>query len=181
MKLITICGSLREKSFNKAICTSLPELAPQGCSVTQAPSFADFPLYNADLQKENGFPDAVGALANAIAEADGVVIVSPEYNFTIPGGLKNALDWISRFPNQPFKNKPVALQSAAAGMLGGARMQYHLRQTLVFLEARVFNKPEVFVSFAKGKMNEGGNLLADEATRKVIQDQLTAFAADISR
>lgn len=181
MKLISICGSLREKSFNKAITNTLPELAPQDCNITQAPSFADFPLYNADLQNSDGFPEPVNALADAIAEADGVVIISPEYNFSMPGGLKNALDWISRLPDQPFKNKPVALQSAAAGMLGGARMQYHLRQTLVFLEARVFNKPEVFVSFAKGKLNEDGSLLADEATKKVINDQLTAFVTDIAQ
>lgn len=180
MHLLVICGSLREGSFNRAICNTLPELAPDGCEIVQAPDFGELPIYNADHQNADGFPAKVLELAEKIAAADGVVIVSPEYNFSVPGGLKNALDWISRLPEQPFRKKPVALQSAAAGMLGGARMQYHLRQILVFLEARVFTKPEVFVTFAKGKLDESGAKVADETTREMIAAQLTAFTADIA-
>lgn len=179
MKLLVICGSLRSGSFNRAICNTLPELAPDGCSVELSPDFGDLPIYNADDQNTQGFPTRVTKIADGIRAADGIVIVSPEYNFSVPGGLKNALDWISRLPEQPFRNKPVALQSAAAGMLGGARMQYHLRQIMVFLEARVFTKPEVFVSFAKSKVDESGEKIADAATRDMIRAQLSAFSATI--
>ncbi len=180
MKLLTICGSLRSGSFNRAICNTLPELAPDGCVIEDAPGFGDLPLYNADDHNANGFPDRVSEIAEHIRAADGVVIVSPEYNFSVPGGLKNAIDWISRLPDQPFKNKPVALQSAAAGMLGGSRMQYHMRQVMVFLEARVFTKPEVFVSFAKSKVDGSGEKIADETTREMMRAQLTAFTAEIT-
>jgi len=180
MEFLVICGSLRKASFNRAICNTLPELLPENCTVKMAPDFAGLPLYDADLQAEDGFPAEVTAMGDAIRSADGVIIVSPEYNFSIPGGLKNALDWISRLPDQPFKKKPVALQSAAAGMLGGARMQYHLRQVMVFLEARVFTKPEVFVSFAKSKLDETNGRIADQATRDVIESQLKAFAEEIA-
>ncbi|MBW8639325.1 NAD(P)H-dependent oxidoreductase [Hoeflea sp. WL0058] len=180
MKLLTICGSLRSGSFNRAICNTLPELAPDGWEIEDAPGFGDLPLYNADDYSAHGFPDRVAEIAEHIRAADGVVIVSPEYNFSVPGGLKNAIDWISRLPDQPFKNKPVALQSAAAGMLGGSRMQYHMRQVMVFLEARVFTKPEVFVSFAKSKVDGSGEKIADETTREMMRAQLTAFTAEIT-
>lgn len=180
MQLLVICGSLRKKSFNLAICNTLPELAPDGCDIVQAPAFGNVPIYDADTHASEGFPAEVTEMAEMIGKADGLVIVSPEYNYSVPGGLKNMIDWVSRLPDQPFKAKPVAIQSAAAGMLGGARMQYHLRQIMVFLEAKVFNKPEVFVSFAKSKVDESGDRVADEATRDVIRAQLTAFAAEIS-
>ncbi len=118
--------------------------------------------------------------ADAIAAADGVVIVSPEYNYSMPGGLKNAIDWLSRLKPQPFAGKPVAIQSASGGALGGARMQYHLRQSMVFLDAHVLNRPEVMIGQAPSKVDAEGRL-ADEATRKFIADQLVAFAAFITR
>src|SRR5579872_4766603 len=102
LNVITICGSLRKGSYNAMVQRALPSLAPQGLGLTAAPSFAEFPLYNADVQTATGFPAAVNALADAIRAADGVIIVSPEYNYSIPGGLKNAIDWVSRLPNQPF-------------------------------------------------------------------------------
>jgi chromate reductase len=175
--MLVICGSLRRGSFNRMIVNTLPELAPDGMRIEQAPPVAGIPHYNADLQAAEGFPGPVNALAQAIASADGVIIVSPEYNFSVPGTLKNAIDWVSRMPDQPFKGKPVALQSAAGGMLGGARMQYHLRQIMVFLEAIVFTKPEVFVSFAKSKVDAERGIVTDEATRGMIQNQLKAFSA----
>ena len=106
------------------------------------------PFYNADVQAK-GFPADVTSFADAIRRADAVVIVAPEYNWTIPGALKNALDWVSRLDNQPFKDKPVAIQSATGGPLGGARMQYHLRMALTFLCAHVFGTPEVLVGLLK--------------------------------
>lgn len=173
--VLVICGSLRKGSLNRAIVNTLPALAPDGMRFTEAPSFAGLPIYDADLQAD-GFPPAVEAMGEAIRAADGVIIVTPEYNYSVPGGLKNAIDWISRLPDQPFAGKPVALQSASGGMLGGARMQYHLRQIMVFLDARVLNKPEVFVGGAGSKVAEDGNTVADEATRKAIGRQLGAFA-----
>ena len=180
MKLLAICGSLRTGSFNRAICNTLPELAPEGCEIVQSPGFGEIPIYDADNHNTNGFPARVAEIAKMIEQSDGVVIVSPEYNFSVPGGLKNLIDWISRLPDQPLKKKPVVLQSAAGGMLGGARMQYHLRQIMVFLEAHVFTKPEVFVTFAKTKVDESGDKIADKTTRDMIRAQLSAFAAEIS-
>jgi hypothetical protein len=101
------------------------------------------PLYNTDIQSV-GFPADVIIFVDAIRNPDGVIIVSPEYNWTIPGALKNALDWVSRLENQPFRDKPVAIQSATGGPLGGARMQYHLRMALTFLNATIFGTPEFF-------------------------------------
>ncbi len=176
--VLVFCGSLRKGSFNRAIVETLPALAPEGMRFAHAPSFADLPIYDADIQAE-GFPPAVEAMGAAVRAADGVIIVSPEYNFSVPGGLKNAIDWISRLPGQPFAGKPVALQSASGGMLGGSRMQYHLRQVMVFLDGRVMNKPEVFVGSAGAKIGEDGKI-ADEATRKAITGQLAAFAAFIA-
>ena len=132
LSVISICGSLRSGSYNGIVQRALPALAPEGLMVRGAPSFADFPLYNADVQAASGFPARVNALADAIRAADGVIIVTPEYNFSIPGGLKNAIDWVSRLPNQPFAGKPIALQSASPGPLGGGRVQYDLRRAMCF-------------------------------------------------
>ncbi len=179
-EILVVCGSLRAGSFNRMICNTLPELGPPGMHFINAPSIAEFPLYDADLQA-SGMPTPVSALGDAIRAADGVIIVSPEYNYSVPGVLKNALDWVSRLPEQPFAGKPVALQSAAIGMLGGARCQYHLRQIMVFLDAHVFNKPEVFVSFAKSKVDEGKGIVTDAPTRDAITAQLTAFLPFVER
>jgi chromate reductase len=177
--VITICGSLRKGSFNRMLANLLPGLAPAGMTITPSPSI-EMPLYNSDMQAE-GFPPAATALAEAIRAADGVIIVSPEYNWTIPGGLKNAIDWVSRTKDQPFANKPVCLQSCSMGILGGARMQYHMRQSMVFLNAFVFNTPEVLVAQAQNKFDDKTGELKDEATRAVIKQQLEAFAKFIER
>src|SRR5690242_1782601 len=97
LSLVSICGSLRKGSLNAAVQRSLPELAPAGLTVTALPGIGDMPLYNADIQAE-GFPKPVTDMADAIRRADGVVICSPEYNYSIPGVMKNAIDWISRLP-----------------------------------------------------------------------------------
>jgi chromate reductase len=181
LDVVVICGSLRDGSYNAMVADALPELAPDEMSIRLAPSFEDFPLYNADIQNEEGFPDPVIAFADAIRSADGIVVVSPEYNFSIPGGLKNALDWVSRVDDQPFANKPVAIQSASPSPLGGGRVQYHLRQLMVFLDALVLNKPEVFVSNVTGKVDEETGELTDETTKKFLRQQLAAFADFIRR
>jgi chromate reductase len=179
--VVTICGSLRQRSFNGIVQRALPALAPEGLALTPAPSFADFPLYNADVQAASGFPPAVTALADAIRTADGVIIVSPEYNFSIPGGLKNAIDWVSRLPGQPFAGKPVALQSASPGPLGGGRVQYDLRRAMVFLDAFVLNKPEIFIGGCATKIDEKTGAIVDETTRNFVKQQLAAFAKFIEQ
>ena len=179
MNVITICGSLRKGSFNRMLMQALPALAPAGMNLKEA-SFEKVPFYNADLHADGKFPDAVTAFADAIRAADGVILVTPEYNYTIPGALKNAIDWVSRLKEQPFKDKPVAIQSATQGPLGGARMQYHARTMFVFLNAIVFNTPEIFVGMAQTKFNDKGEL-TDETTKDFIKRQLAAFAKFVER
>jgi chromate reductase len=174
LNIISICGSLRKASFNAALLRALPPLAPAGMKITPAPSWAEIPIYNTDLQNA-GFPAPVMAWADAVRAADGVIIASPEYNWTIPGGLKNALDWTSRMKDDPFKGKAVAIQSCAGGLLGGARMQYHLRQCLTSLESVVLIRPEVFVNFSAKKFAEGSLELTDQATKDMVKLQLEAF------
>ena len=174
-RIVVICGSLRSGSLNRMVINTLPELAPEDLVLEDAPSFAEIPVFNADLLDHEGPPAPVIAIADAVRGADGVLFVSPEYNFSMPGGLKNMLDWVSRLPEQPFFHKPVAIQSVAPGPVGGTRMQYHLRQTMVFLDARVLNKPEIFVTFAADKIDTSRGLLVDETSRGFIANQLKAF------
>jgi chromate reductase len=176
LRFVTLLGSLRRGSYNAAVARALPALAPPGVTIEPLGSVGALPLYDADLQAE-GFPPAVLAMGQAITAADGVIIVTPEYNYSIPGGLKNALDWVSRLPTAPFAGKPVAIQSGSPGLFGGARVQYHLRQVFVFLDALVLNKPEVMISQIMTKVNAETGELTDPATRDFIAGQLVAFAA----
>ncbi len=175
-----ICGSLRKGSYNAAVARALPALAPPEMKLTPAASFGKFPIYNADDQTATGIPADVAAWCDAIRKADAVIIVSPEYNWSIPAGLKNAIDWASREKDVCFKDKPVALQSASGGQVGGARMQYHLRMALTAIDAQMFGKPEVFVNFAAKKVNEKGELV-DDGVKDIIKQQLAAFAKFIAR
>jgi chromate reductase, NAD(P)H dehydrogenase (quinone) len=179
--VLVICGSLRNGSLNKAVARTLPELAPGGMTLSDAPPYDNFTLYNADHHQATVFPPPVVTFADAIRAADGVIIVSPEYNWSVPGGLKNAIDWVSRMKDQPFHEKPVALQSASGGPLGAARMQYHLRQILTSIDAFMFTRPEIFVTFAPQKIDEKAGKLKDEPTREIIGRQLAAFAKFIER
>ncbi len=181
LKVLVICGSLRKGSLNAAVARALPALAPPELSLAEAPSFAGFPLYNDDQRIASGAPAEVEAPAAAIRAADGVIIVSPEYNWSIPGPLKNAIDWVSKLKDVPFKNKPVALQSASPGQMGGGRMQYHLRMTLESIEAQMFLKPEVFVNFASKKIDDKTGAITDDAVKDIIKQQLAAFAKFIKR
>ena len=175
LHFVTLLGSLRKASVNGGVARALPALAPEGVTISPLGSVGDFPLYNADVQAQ-GFPAAVETMGAAIAAADGVIVVSPEYNYSVPGVLKNAIDWLSRLPAAPFKQKPVLIQSASPGALGGARMQYHLRQTFVFLDARVMNLPEAMIAGAYGKSDSATGDLNDETTRDFLRKQLAAFA-----
>jgi len=181
LNVICICGSLRKGSYNRMIMNLLPGWAPQGLTITEATPFTEFPIYNADVQNSTGFPAPVQKLAEAVRAADGVIFVSPEYNYSIPGGLKNAIDWVSRVPNQPFAGKPIALISAAAGILGGGRMQYDLRRCMIFLDALTMNKPEVFIGGAMQKFDDKTGQLKDEQAVGFIKQQLAAFAKFIEQ
>src|SRR5262245_20870719 len=166
LDVLVICGSLRKGSYNAALARTLPALAPGGMKLRPAPPFETFPIYNFDIQNSSGFP---------------LIIVSPEYNWSIPGGLKNAIDWVSRMKEQPFKDKPVALQSAAGGILGGSRMQYHLRQSLTSVDVILFGRPEVIVTFAPQKFDEKTLELKDETAIGMIKQQLAEFEKFIRR
>jgi chromate reductase, NAD(P)H dehydrogenase (quinone) len=181
LNVLTICGSLRKGSYNRMIMNTLQGYAPEGMRITEAPSYAEFPLYNADIQNSTGFPAAVQTLAEAIRAADGVIFISPEYNYSIPGGLKNGIDWVSRLPNQPFAGKPVAIISASGGILGGGRMQYDLRRCMIFLDAWTLNKPEIFIGNASQKIDEKTGQIKDEQAIGLIKQQLAAFAKFIAQ
>jgi chromate reductase len=176
LHFVVLLGSLRRGSYNAAVARALPALAPAGVTIEPLGSIGDFPIYSGDVEAE-GIPAPVAAMGEAIAKADGVIVVTPEYNYSIPGGLKNAIDWLSRLKPNPFLDKPVALESASPGMLGGARAQYHLRQTFVMLEACVFNKPEVFVAQANQKIDAATGALTDPPARDIIAKQLAGFGA----
>jgi chromate reductase len=177
INVIGISGSLRQKSFNTALLRAAISLVPPGMTIT-AGSFTQFPLFNADVQA-TGFPDPVRSMANQIRDADAVLIASPEYNYSIPGGLKNALDWVSRVDNQPFSGKLIAIMGASPGRLGTVRMQYHLRQCFVFLNGVVLNRPEVMVGNANTVFDDQG-ALTDEPTRKMVGDLLNALARAVA-
>ena len=148
LNVITISGSLRKGSFNTALSQPAAEMGARGHEHFGRAGVGR----SADLQRgrpgARAFRQTATKLADAIRAADGVIIVSPEYNYGVPGGLKNAIDWVSRMKDQPFKDKPVAMQSVAGGPLGGGRVQYQWRQILVFLDALAFTRPEVFVGMA---------------------------------
>ncbi len=166
MANLTVCaisGSLRAGSYNTAALRAASELAPAGVSIAQE-HIADIPLYNEDVTR----------LQQAIASADAVLIATPEYNYSVPGVLKNAIDWVSRTEPQPFANKPVAIMGASPGALGTGRAQYDLRKMFVYLDAHVLNKPEIMISAAHTRFDADGKL-TDEATRKFLASLLTAL------
>jgi chromate reductase, NAD(P)H dehydrogenase (quinone) len=181
LNVICICGSLRKASYNRMVMKALPALAPANMQLSEAPLFSEFPLYNVDLHESAGVPPAVQKLVDAVRAADGVIFNSPEYNFSIPGGLKNAIDWVSRVPNQPFAGKPVAIQSATGGPLGGGRMQYDLRRAMQFLDAVTLGKPEIFIGNCSQKIDAKTGQITDEQTVGFIRQQLAAFAKFIER
>lgn len=174
--IVAISGSLREASLNTELLRIAKARAPEGVEV-EIVSIGDLPLYNGDLREEGGFPAPVERLGAAIREAGAVLIATPEYNYSFSGVLKNAIDWVSRLPDQPFARKPVAIMGATPGRYGTARAQYHLRQVFVYLDAIVLNRPEVLVAGAR--RGEDG-ALTDEFAKELI-GQLVAALADEAR
>ena len=166
IKLVAFCGSLRKASINRLALHAFAERLPKGVTV-ETIEIGDWPLYNADIQAQ-GFPAAVQAANQKVMAADGVVFASPEYNYSVSGVLKNAIDWLSRFTPQPFASKPMAVFGASGGPLGTARSQYHLRQMMIFLDGRFVNKPEVMIGAAHTKFVDGK--FTDEAGAKLLAD-----------
>jgi chromate reductase len=178
LNILAISGALRKASTNTALLRAVAAAAPPDMKIEIA-TLHGIPLYDGDWEIAHGKPEAAVALDGRIREADGVIISTPEYNFSVPGVLKNATDWLSRDGN-PFKWKRVGVIGASGGPVGTARSQYHLRQNLQALEAIVMPKPEIFVANSASKFDQEGKL-TDEATRKVISTWLSAFRDWVAR
>ncbi|HEX8666242.1 MAG TPA: NADPH-dependent FMN reductase [Beijerinckiaceae bacterium] len=172
MKVVGISGSLRKGSYNTAALRAAQGLAPEGMTI-EAVEIGNLPLYNDDVRAA-GYPPSAERFRAQLAAADAVLFVTPEYNYSVSGVLKNAIDWASRPPSQPFDGKPVAIMGASGGLFGTARAQYHLRQMLIFLNAYPVNKPEVMIGQAQNKFDAAGNL-TDEPTREFIRKLLESL------
>lgn len=166
IKVLGFAGSLRAGSFNRAALRAAGALAPSSVLLTTY-DLSDIPLYNGDLERE-GLPESVVEFGRSLAEADALLIVTPEYNYSIPGVLKNAIDWASRIQPSPLAGKATAIMGASMGGFGSARAQYHLRQVCVYLDLRPINKPEVFISAAHTKFDTEGVLTDDEAKKSIL-------------
>src|SRR5437660_10264142 len=171
-KILAMCGSLRKGSYNMAALRIAIAQRPAGMTVEVA-DISQIPLYNEDVRQQ-GFPPPVETLRRQIKEADALLFACPEYNYSMTGVLKNAIDWASRPPDQPFAGKPCAILGAAAGMAGSARAQYDLRRSCVFLDMHPLNKPEVLIGQAQTKFDADGRL-TDEVGRGLIRDLLVAL------
>jgi chromate reductase len=172
LDIVGLCGSLRADSVNRMALNLAASLMPDGMRM-EAVEWREIPPFDGDVLAK-GLPPAVLALRERIRRADGVLIATPEYNFSIPGVFKNVLDWVSRGEDQPFAHKPVAILSASPGPVGGARVQYDLRRVMLFMNAMVLAKPEVFIGGAGAKFDAAGQC-TDETTRKFVGDQMRAF------
>jgi chromate reductase, NAD(P)H dehydrogenase (quinone) len=170
--VLAICGSLRTGSYNRAALRTAIELKPPGMTIETA-EIGAIPLYDEDVCAQ-GFPAPVETLRRQIAAADALLFVTPEYNYSMPGVLKNAIDWASRPPDQPFAGKPVAMMGASAGIGGTVRAQYDLRRSCVFLDMHPLNRPEVFIGTAQTKFDASGRL-TDDVARGLIRDLLVAL------
>jgi chromate reductase len=171
--VLAICGSLRKASFNRMAMRAAIAAAPPGMTVAEG-AIGDVPLYNEDV-REQGDPAAVAKLKELVTAADALLLVTPEYNYGMPGVLKNAIDWISRPPaTSPFNGKPVAIMGASAGLMGTVRSQLALRQTCLAVNMLPLNRPEVMITQAAGKFAEDGSL-SDAATAKYIGQLMQAL------
>lgn len=169
-KLIAVSGSLRKQSYNTALLHSIIEIGKDLFEIDI--HSIDFPLYNEDLIDPDE-PREVVSFKQAVEAADGFLVVTPEYNHSIPGVLKNAIDWLSLEPGSPLREKPIMIAGASPGMLGTARCQIHLRQVFATNRANVLPGNEIFISHCKEKIDETG--LTDEKSIKQIQKVLLEY------
>ncbi|MGC8561827.1 MAG: NADPH-dependent FMN reductase [Thermoplasmata archaeon] len=169
-----IGGSLRKGSFSRKVLEKAAKLMPEGSKLVIA-DLSRIPMFNSDFVKE---PDkSIVEFKKLIDESDGFLIVTPEYNYSVPGFLKNAIDWAS-VPNNVFAKKIGAIMSSSTGMMGGSRAQYHLRQSFVFLDSRIINKPEVIINFVDKKINEKGEF-QDENSEKFMTELLKNLISEV--
>lgn len=169
--VVGISGSLRKNSFNTALLNAAQELLPAGITFEKA-EIKNLPLFDSDINAEQ--ENEVVRFRATLAKADAFIIASPEYNYSIPGGLKNAIDWASRGKDSPLMNKPVALMGATQGMWGTARMQQAFRPVFQYLNMFPVNKPEILIAQAQHKFDSEGRLI-DEKTKELIRQQLQAL------
>ena len=173
--VLGIAGSVREGSYNKRLLHAARELLPEGMRLEIYEGLEEIPPYNDDVRKV-GYPEVVQEFRDRIRAADALLIATPEYNFSVPGVLKNAIDWASRPPDQPFNGKPTAIMGASQGFFGTARAQMHLRQICLSNNQYVVNKPEVLLMRAQdGKFDEAGRLV-NEAARLFLAQLLEELA-----
>jgi len=173
VKILGFAGSLRLGSYNKALLRAAADLLPKDVDLDIF-DIDGIPGFNQDIEAEMSVK--VKEFKSKIRDADGILIATPEYNYSVPGVLKNVIDWASRpYGDNAFDGKPVAIMSASIGMFGGARAQYHLRQMFVFLNMHPVNRPEVMVTFAQDKFDADGKLV-DENTKKYVSQLLQNLA-----
>lgn len=179
--LVGVCGSLRAGSFNTMLLKACLELLPENTSMEFAP-IHDIPLYNADFDTPTaaGRPPSVVRFRDQLAQADGLVIASPEYNYSIPGGLKNAIDWASRGEDAPLIGKPVALMGATPGLWGTVRMQTAFLPLFQYLDMKPVYKPEILLAQAGTKFDAQGEL-TDKTARELIRKKLQHLKAVIEK
>jgi chromate reductase, NAD(P)H dehydrogenase (quinone) len=178
IKILGFAGSLRKGSLNKMLLRAAVEVVPEEVEL-ELFDLEGIPPFNQDL--ENTPHEKVKEFKAKIKAADGLLIVTPEYNYSVPGVLKNAIDAVSRpYGTSPFEGKPVAIMGASIGMLGTARAQYHLRQSMVFLNAFPLNRPEIMVPFAENKFDATGRLI-DETTREKVKELWVALVKWIKK
>lgn len=176
--ILAISGSLREKSFNTALAQAAKKLAPSHLSITVYQRLREIPPYDQDLDT-NEPPEPVADLRSQISASDGLLIVTPEHNHSLPGVLKNAIDWASRPPtSSALRGKPVAIAGASPTNFGSVRAQLALRQVLHATECRVLSAPEVIAFRAASRFDTAGNLI-DEETKALLTQMLGAFGAHL--
>ena len=180
VRVAALVGSLRKDSLNRKLYNAAGKLAPPDMAITEIKGWDHWPIFNADSVQDDGFPQAVKQAAHEIEGADAILIVSPEYNYSVPGGLKNTIDWLSRVQPPVFADKAVAIMGASGGPVGTARMQYHLRQMLVFLDAHPVNKPEVMLGRANEAFDSRGEL-TNEVTATLVGQLLANLAIHAGR
>jgi chromate reductase len=164
--LVGISGSLRAASFNRSFLRLLQRVVPDGVSLDIA-EISDIPLYNLDVEQTDGFPESVVRLREQVASADGIVIATPEYNFSVPGVLKNAIDWASRHADSPLNHKVTAIAGVAGGS-GSRRAQNHLRGILGHNHMRVMARPEMFVA-SGGRHFDNGEPIEDDFVERTTE------------
>jgi chromate reductase len=172
LRFLGISGSLRRASLNRALLHAVGETLPAEASLTLYEGMGDLPHFNSDIAAE---PEVVTAWKAQIAAADGLIFAVPEYNYSVPGVMKNAIDWATRPPpTSPLRGKPIGIIGAAAGISGSMRAQYHLRQIMVYTNSPVMSQPEVIIPLAKDRFDEQGRLV-DESTRVLLRAFGAAF------